>query len=251
MSEPPKQGRSSIGAVENQQRADEKRRKREQNFDHAAIREIAPAINAVANQLASNEEAQETSEHSRGVRENITIILLLLAFAAAGVGDIIFYRTMLDGRDGARPYIWLANETEITSEKNLSYWLFWSPIPNGNGLGQVVWQTYYSNFGKSLALQTKIRPEITLVGGFEKAGNVIRDVSSIPVPPSSETVSIAMSEQVLTKEQFYKLLSMHEVITLRTKITYTDSYGNPYETDVCLSLLAGGGKKQCPGNEMK
>ena len=176
------------------------------------------------------------------------------AFAAIGKAEIankISQNLWETTRTGQRPYVWLSNEKDSTSEANESKWLFWSPVPHTNGLGQVVWQVFYTNFGKTLALHTQITPEIDITGPFQKAGTVIRESSSRPMPPNSEVVNVALSAQVMTKDQFDQLISLSDVIMLRAKISYYDSYGSPYETDVCLSLLAGGGKKYCPGNEMK
>lgn len=95
MSKGSEQDGDGISAEERRRRAEEKRNKREESLGHASIRGIVTAINRVADQLKTNEDAQDTSDGKRSFREKVTIILLLATFSAAGYGDWIFYQTMV------------------------------------------------------------------------------------------------------------------------------------------------------------
>lgn len=252
MSKPPKQSGGGIGDVEKQRRAAENRKKRQQNLGDTSIRGITSAIDGVADQLSSNEKAQDDSDRKRRFRENITLWLIGFTFAAAFGGDVIFWRTMMDGRDAERPYVWLSNEqgrTAIGSEDGK--WLNWLPLYKGSKLGRVSWQYYFSNFGKALALHTHISPDITISDGFAESGTLIDEPSSRPMPPNFEMEASAISRQVMTQDEFNNLLSLDNAITFRAKIFYADAYGNSYETDICMSRLATGAQRFCPGNEMK
>jgi hypothetical protein len=32
---------------------------------------------------------------------------------------------------------------------------------------------------------------------------------------------------------------------------YTDTYGHPYETNICITYIASGDTQYCPGNQIK
>ncbi|MGA7711595.1 MAG: hypothetical protein WCA81_06820 [Rhizomicrobium sp.] len=67
------------------------------------------AIDAVADELATDRRKNDANERKRALREKVTIALLVGTVVAAGVGDWIFYRTMDDSKSifisGSRAWI--------------------------------------------------------------------------------------------------------------------------------------------------
>ena len=77
------------------QKRDEAARAERKRQEH---KESVAAINAVADELAADQQKNDTNESRRGLREKVTIGLLVGTVIAAGLGDWIFYHTMKDSR---------------------------------------------------------------------------------------------------------------------------------------------------------
>jgi hypothetical protein len=52
------------------------------------------SINAITDQLATNQQQNDTNERKRALRDKLTIILVFATVVAAGIGDWFFYGQM-------------------------------------------------------------------------------------------------------------------------------------------------------------
>jgi hypothetical protein len=147
-------------------------------------------------------------------------------------------------RDEQRPYIALSNNGlgEPRFIENLL-----DPT-----IGQVLWTSHVANFGKTPAYHVLERRYIKLGNGrfvpshMEKGTKLAESFMA----PTADTFNTAVSE-TMPKTDYPPLLEMHEGISVKKVITYRDSYGTPYETDICLTRLNSGAIAFCKGNNIK
>jgi hypothetical protein len=93
MSQPPEERGGGIRAVENEAR---RKRREEEREQHKTYRDIIAALNSIRDQLSTNDQQDHSDDNGKRFREFLTIILLIGTVLAAGWGDVIFYRTLVE-----------------------------------------------------------------------------------------------------------------------------------------------------------
>lgn len=238
MSQPPKQSGRGIGEVERQERAAKHKRKRE---EHLGYTNIVGSINAVTNQLAANEEAQDESERKRGFREKVTIVLVLLAFVAAAIGDIIFYCTMKDAQQANWPYVWLIPGDSVFR---------WKPTGEpGKGVVAITFQ--YRNYGKTVAAHEEMDAYVDLRGRGTSDFYLANVSGPIVMPPDYSATATVFSTTSITKQEFDDLARRNFTMILHVKMAYRDTYGGNHTSVICIMHMVNDGSLYCPGTSMK
>lgn len=238
MSRPPeKEAGRGISAVEQEARA---KSKNEERAEHIKRANITAAIYAVQNQLATNEDEQNATEKKRRFREWLTIALLIGTVLAAGWGDVIFYRTMMDARDANRPEVWPVDLGKID----------WAPRSDNPNFGEVVWTFHFVNYGKTIAqdLETPVKHLTVLGNSFPDEIDI--EGNPVPLPPTKDNFISVLSGQI-TRAQYLQALATDEGITMNVTITYRDGYGTAYESKICAITLRTGALGYCPDSYMK
>jgi hypothetical protein len=237
MSGPSKQGGGGISAEEKKGKAERKNYGREQ---HKERTDVAAAINAVKNQLAAGEQEQNAADKKRRFREWLTIFLLIGTVVAAGLGDAIFYFTMMDTRLANRPLIALTED-----DPNIHWDRYSAKI---DGFGRVFWNVNYTNKGHGPAVNLQSKFKIEILG-------IYPITASYSDKPSSPTTLVAdekhfstvPSLQEMSEADYQRLLKIPKAITVKSTFTYNDVYGAPYETTICATRLDSGAILDCGG----
>jgi len=267
-----KQDGRDIGNVKKQDGAEREQRERQEHKDHV---EIVRAIDRIPDQLAANEKEQDSGDKKRRFREWLTISLILVTAVVAGVGDGIFYSTMVDDRinsakalqraDTANqqareffeadqaPTIWLVPSGEVGSrEGNATVPLFVPyhdvgkmPLPD---TGDIVWMFHFKNYGRGTAIQTGESVQLYIRG--EPCILSTAD-AGLTMPPEYDQWTAVRCEfmdnqrniqRTFTKDEFSSLINSSGGIEARIWQTYKDQYGNIYESDYCYIWDGGDGR---------
>jgi hypothetical protein len=134
------------------QRKDPDHKQRERQ-NHQNNVEIILALDRISDQLATDEQQDQSDYRKRGQREITTIVLIAFTFAAALGGDVIFYLTMKDAEIAATNAHTDSQQTIIT---NARAWLapkyvVLEELPLK--LGELIhFEIVYQNLGKEPAI---------------------------------------------------------------------------------------------------
>jgi hypothetical protein len=150
--------------------------------------------------------------------------------------------------EAAHTLAWLEKEQFQVAQRPIVALTEDTGSPQLVGLGQVVWEWRFTNYGKTPAQQVRIYQAIRLgQQPFEKT--VVQDAA--PIPPGKIDKDADVSAQKITPAQFSAYLQALEPngISIQGRITYEDAYHNKYETGFCLTRLNSGAISYCePGN---
>jgi hypothetical protein len=171
-------------------------------------------------------------------------ILVFVAIACLIVGSAIFVQIIVASR-ADRPYVSISNDNANVS---------WKPItdPQFEGLGRVVWTWAMTNYGRELAVGVSHSDVLALNWNLQRRGNFGAATRPVPVASNMKMYEQSISNEVMTRAAFDWAMATEGVINLRAKITYSDKYGNNYETDVCqFHRPDNGAAGNCYGNNMR
>ena len=135
-------------------------------------------------------------------------------------------------REEQRPYVWLMNQL---GSPGLA--LVKPPT------GQILWSWHLTDYGKTPAYKLVRKQYIKLSG--DKIFTPSWDEQSIshtpiPLPPNKDDFNTVISRPGITAQEFNALMQQDEGIIIRIVVNYVDSYGEHYETGICLGHLASG-----------
>ena len=85
-----------------------------------------------------------------------------------------------------------------------------------DGSGQLYWNLYITNYGKTPAINIASHQEMSLEG-----------------KPSFDTVLSAPMQ----RQEFDRIMAANQSVSIRVRIQYQDMNGSPYETSICLRRM--------------
>ncbi|HWA02737.1 MAG TPA: hypothetical protein VG819_04325 [Rhizomicrobium sp.] len=241
-----KKGGDGISSIEKKERAELKKHERDEDKHDA---DIVAAINAIADQLKTNDREQNAADDKRAFREKVTIGLVFLTFATALYGDKIFYCTMMDNRKANRPVISFSGPPSNVPDANAANsQIVWKPIAvKMAGNGRVFWGWWFKNTGHGLALNVRQSAQLEIVGKFPVTAEYGKESSPVTISPEDTQNATTISLEEMNEADFNKLLATNRAITLRVTFTYDDVFGQSYTTPLCASRLATGAIMNCEG----
>jgi hypothetical protein len=98
MSGPLEKQRGDSAYIQKRERAEREKRERQKHQDNI---EIVGALDRLRNQLATDEQEEARDHGKKAFRDWATILLIFATVVTAGIGDVIFYKTMRDARIAA------------------------------------------------------------------------------------------------------------------------------------------------------
>jgi hypothetical protein len=169
------------------------------------------------------------------------------ATAQAATAGETLKATMDNFKQDQRPYVWLTND--------LAHPLFVLKPENLSGIGQVVWDLHYTNYGKTPALGMRLAiymkvgdRNFALSFGSDSNGNLE------PLPPTKSDFTTVISVPYINPDEWKTLAKTDKAITIAGAINYSDGLVGDYESDFCLTQLASGAVMYCQdmkGNQMR
>jgi hypothetical protein len=142
-------------------------------------------------------------------------------------------------RKDQRPYVWVANDAKDEPG------IFASPITNPKGTKQIAATMRYTNWGKSPAIL--IQSYHAMVLGTEsvepKPWNKSRRILPTGKVDFFSGVSNELSDQEIAS--YWNAAEDGKGITIYATWQYSDSSGNKYETDICMTRLNLGSWQYC------
>jgi len=141
-----------------------------------------------------------------------------------------------------RPIIWLGT--------------VWSPrfLPSSgdDNIGHIAWNWSYRNYGRTPALKMATKDFMSINGKKEPNLNKLNYAAPVPPNKEGEDFNTILSTDVISRDDYGKLLNVDNAIVISGQVTYEDAYGNKYATQFCLGKLAGGPSAYCKeGNDIK
>jgi hypothetical protein len=127
-----------------------------------------------------------------------------------------------------------------------------NPILRKN-IGKFAWSFRYTNYGKTPAHRLHFTEEAFRFGVSGKFQNTpgFSKVKVVPTPlaPTEENFVTKYSKEI-TQKEFTNYAAIDKGISIRGTMKYTDASGTPYESDICLTMLANGQIAFCEGNDI-
>ena len=138
-----------------------------------------------------------------------------------------------------RPYVW-------TTTTGLGAPQF-VPTPD-KSTGQVIWTWHFTNYGKTPAYNVRFRQYISIDGGpfVESYGTPNDGDKGGPLPPTQDIFDTVVSKPGITPAEVSHAIGISgKGVTIKIRVTYTDSALEMYETGICLTRLNTGAIAYC------
>lgn len=236
--------------------------RRKQQQPSPEIRAELHIPQAIEDQRTEQYQQSHRLQRHQVIAAYLAVAATTMAFAAAAVYAYIaskqlreMHNTVVEAkrsnddannrfREDQRPYIWL----KTGYAGNIQF------VPNQRapqkGIGQILWTFHYTNYGRSPALEVRFVDKTMSLNGGEFRQSYGR-AFTVPTPlaPTEENFATVVSRPGVTAKQFARYQATDEAIKVHAIIRYTDRYKDgPYETAICLSLLANGSIAYCKGS---
>jgi len=178
---------------------------------------------------------EQSQDRSARITANATrgIAYFTIVLACVGLMQWHELRKQLDEVHAEqRPYIGLTNVQD-------------RPKFNSS-TGQVIWSWQYTNYGKSAAVDFKIRPFIKVGDGqyrrsYQASATLDSDQGSFgDVPPTRVNYSTVWSAPTFKEEDLTKFLAIDQAVGILVEMDYFDRYGAEYKDSFCLETLKTG-----------
>jgi hypothetical protein len=112
-----------------------------------------------------------------------------------------------------------------------------------DGSGQLYWNLYITNYGKTPAINIASHQEMSLegkpyflsYGGSGKPAGKGIDVGGFQ-PPGAESFDTVLSAP-MQRQEFDRIMAANQSVSIRVRIQYQDMNGSPYETSICLRRM--------------
>lgn len=172
---------------------------------------------------------------------------------ALGEDRAAFDATLSQSRDqfrqDQRPYLWIANG------KTGSPGFIKLLEKDKSGFLQAFWDNSIYNFGKTPAYHVGRKFFIQVGNKHPKSQSYGEGANNPPtlIAPTGEASVKVLSSPNIIQGEIDDLQKPHsgQTINIWGTITYADSYGTNYESDLCLSRLDSGVVQYCNGNQIK
>jgi hypothetical protein len=139
-------------------------------------------------------------------------------------------------REARRPYIWFTNNDGLGRPQFVLN-------TNKSGLGQVIWDWHFTNYGQSPAYNVIFLQFIKLGNGpFRLSYGETKPDVGAPLPPNKDDFATVVSAPIEPQEfnQLMTATGRDNGIAIKLAISYTDESGIKHETKVRLDRLATG-----------
>lgn len=162
-------------------------------------------------------------------------------------------KSSLDASDEAfrldqRPIIWMANGgTDVPRQLAFSI----EPVSAGSTAKRAVVDFYFTNFGKSTALNVRTSSGVAWGKGSMKAVRLVKFSSGTRVMPPGKIDFSSFASDTLNDTDI-PYVTGDEGFSVKMRLNYQDAKGFPYQTNYCLSRLQSGAWRFCEsGNSIK
>jgi hypothetical protein len=195
-------------------------------------------------------QAQEHTRETNRFRVEIATLFIVLIYTtvafwqgcsnqrAATVAENALELTRDQFARDRRP--WIAQSSKSSEPPQFMM----NPVDSKKG-GQIIWNWYMTNYGKTPAIGVTFTQEISLGGKpfVRSHGDGTPNIGA-PMSPSGEVFSTVISEP-MQKAEFDKLIRTTDAIAIRVRIDYTDLEGRPYKTGFCIMHTNAGSLPYC------
>jgi hypothetical protein len=167
-----------------------------------------------------------------------TFALVVISLITAGIfqRQLSVMRGQLDAMErDQRPYLML------TDPINQPFFLAVDGDLGKAGLGELIWNWNFTNFGKGRALGVQIDEFMKIEEGpFKRTRGAAGPGFAGDMPPTKINFGTISSGPIL-KNYVDILLQKDLAIVFLIEFRYSDLIGNSYETDICVSRFRSGG----------
>jgi hypothetical protein len=208
---------------------DGERQQRERAHDHddGITNNLAALINSQRDEIRSYREQVRRNEQKRGLRESLTVTLLLLAFGAAAAQALVARRQLesfdKEAHVRLRAYVSVVHTAVYNMKKDAAGLDAYFNIANN---GQTVAQK--ADIFAGIALHELPEPKT-----FDALGELKREPAPISLPPNSTPAVIHRLDRPISDEQFGKVIVDKARIYVFGRISYFDVFDDQHLIIFC------------------